>query len=641
MIAGLSLGTELSRFKRSRMSRIALVTIIVMPLLYSALYLWAFWDPFTKTSDMPIAVVNNDRGATVDGKRLDAGDRIAAKLAENPQLDWRVVSADEAADGVEHGRYYFSVEITPGFSEAVASPSGPAPHQANLLVTYNQNGNYLSSLIGRTAMETLQNTVSGEIAGQSVDKVLVGLQTAGDGVRRAAAGAKQLDAGAHDLQDGAAELSGGIDRAHDGAQKLSAGIDRAHAGAGQLDAGISRLTDGLGRLGAGAGQVADGVDQIVRRLDDLAATQQASLTPLRQLADQLRGSPDPAAREVAARLDALRSDLSARTQDGALGDLHRLRDGSRQVATQLSNPSADLLGGVGRLVDSVHQLNTGLGQLSDGGHELGNGLGQLSDGGHRLRDGTGRLVAGTGELSAGLTAGAEKAPAWDGQQRQKMATTMGAPVALSAVYDNPAPTFGYGFAPFFVPLALFVGGIIIWMLLKPMQTRALATRLHPLRVVLASYWPAFLIGLGQAAIIFLVLRFGLGMTPVHPAAAVTVIMAISVCFIAIIQMLNAVFGPSVGRVLSMAVLMFQLVSSGGIYPPETQPRFFQVLHPLNPMTYGITALRQAVMGGVDGRFLRDVGVVLFVTVIALAISAWAAWRDRVWNIDRLHPPVQV
>ena len=40
MLAGMSLGTDLKRYSRGLMPRIALITIIVMPLLYGAMYLW-------------------------------------------------------------------------------------------------------------------------------------------------------------------------------------------------------------------------------------------------------------------------------------------------------------------------------------------------------------------------------------------------------------------------------------------------------------------------------------------------------------------------------------------------------------------------------------------------------------------------
>lgn len=66
MLAGMSLGTDLKRYSRGTMPRVALLTIIVLPLLYGAMYLWAFWNPFAAIDKIPVALVNSDTGATVE-----------------------------------------------------------------------------------------------------------------------------------------------------------------------------------------------------------------------------------------------------------------------------------------------------------------------------------------------------------------------------------------------------------------------------------------------------------------------------------------------------------------------------------------------------------------------------------------------
>ncbi|MBM4497155.1 hypothetical protein GS426_21590, partial [Rhodococcus hoagii] len=88
MLAGMSLGTELKRFSRGLMPRVALVTIVLMPLLYGALYLWAFWDPFSAANKIPVALVNSDHGTVVDGKPLNAGDQVAQGLMDSGELDF-------------------------------------------------------------------------------------------------------------------------------------------------------------------------------------------------------------------------------------------------------------------------------------------------------------------------------------------------------------------------------------------------------------------------------------------------------------------------------------------------------------------------------------------------------------------------
>ncbi|MDF2826211.1 MAG: type transporter, partial [Mycobacterium sp.] len=87
MLAGLSLGTDLKKYSRGLLPRIALITIIVMPLLYGAMYLWAFWNPFAEVDKVPVALVNEDRGASAQGQQLRAGEQVATALEASGQLD--------------------------------------------------------------------------------------------------------------------------------------------------------------------------------------------------------------------------------------------------------------------------------------------------------------------------------------------------------------------------------------------------------------------------------------------------------------------------------------------------------------------------------------------------------------------------
>ena len=137
MLAGMSFGTDLKRYSSGVLPRIALVTIILMPLLYGAMYLWAFWNPFGAIDKMPVALVNADKRAVVDGKPVHAGDQVASSLLDSGQLLLSEVSEQDAAKGLADGRYYFTITIPSGFSKAVTSPSGGDPTQAKLRFEFN------------------------------------------------------------------------------------------------------------------------------------------------------------------------------------------------------------------------------------------------------------------------------------------------------------------------------------------------------------------------------------------------------------------------------------------------------------------------------------------------------------------------
>ena len=203
MLAGLSLGTDLKRYSRGVMPRVALVTIILLPLLYGAMYLWAFWNPFAAVDKVPVALVNTDRGTVVQGQELRAGDQVTDALLKSGQLDLHVMSAESAAKAVADGTSYFSITLPEDFSEAIASAATPNPRQAELQFDFNDANNYLASVIGQNASREILNQVSARIGEQVVGKVLIGLTDAGDGIKKAANGADQLSAGLTSADDGA------------------------------------------------------------------------------------------------------------------------------------------------------------------------------------------------------------------------------------------------------------------------------------------------------------------------------------------------------------------------------------------------------------------------------------------------------
>ena len=184
MLAGLAFGSEMKRFGRRRLTRVAIVVLMLLPLVYGALYLWAFWDPFGHVNKLPVALVNSDRGATAAGQQFDAGTEIAKSLTQDRSLDWHVVSPAEARSGVDHGKYYFMLELPPDFSEAIASPLTGQPKKAELIAVYNDANNYISSSIGRTAIDQVLNAVSTRIAGQAVNQVLSVVVSSGAGIQQ-------------------------------------------------------------------------------------------------------------------------------------------------------------------------------------------------------------------------------------------------------------------------------------------------------------------------------------------------------------------------------------------------------------------------------------------------------------------------
>lgn len=658
----MSLGTDFKRFSRGAMPRIALVIVIFMPLLYGAMYLWAFWNPFNEVDKVPVALVNEDKGAVAQGERLNAGQEVSDALVDSGELQLHRVSADEAADGVSSGRYYFSITLPEDFSEAIASPSGDSPQQATLRFTFNDANNYLGSIIGQNAAREVINQINARIGERTVGTVLTGLTDAGEGLIKAADGAQQL-------ADGNAAANDGAQRLASGADALTAGLVTARDGSAQLAAGTRQLStavttatdpllhvlDRVGDLGLDpdeVGRAAQRLSGAVRSTTDRIAALNIDQAQAAAIVDQavnfLRNSPDPTARDTGEFLAGAHRILTSRGIDPTTDDgLIKLRDSAAELENELGDPNSKmrtfiskaLNGGlradVVKLRDGAQQLNSGAQALNSGLVQLTNGGRQLSNGANELAAGTEKLETGSRQLATALRDGSTQVPSWTPQQRTEVARTLSAPVALDIETHNPAVTFGTGFAPFFLPLALFIGALIIWMLLKPLQTRPVVNGLGALRVVLASYWPGLLIAVCQVVVMYVVVHFGVGLQAKYPLATVGFLILVAATFLALIQAFNALFGVSVGRVVTLAFLMLQLVSAGGIYPVETTAKPFQILHPVDPMTYAVNGLRQVIVGGVDSRLWIAIVVLTGLLAVSLAGSAWAARRNRQYTMDRL------
>ncbi|MGO2654570.1 MAG: YhgE/Pip family protein [Pseudoclavibacter sp.] len=660
-----TLSTELKRFWRGSLTKVAVLIIVLFPLIYGALYLWAYWSPTTNMGSMPVALVNEDQPATTSqGEQIDVGKQLVDNLQEDGSLGWRVVDAKTAADGVSDGDYYFSLVIPSDFSSTIAAAGTDAAAPAKLQVTYNDANSYLATTLGKSAMTKVRDSLAQQTSEQTANGLLVGINTLSDGIHQASDGSAQLATGADRLAAGTQQAKTGSAQLAAGAQTLAQGTQKTDSGAQQLSAGVQSLSqkyDGLvNEVSAANSQVQAHRDTIQRvgqdaqtLSDQLATLNGGPNTPETQAAlDQeiaglkaIQPQTDQTAQAIA-RLEALKTLLnSSGSWQQISGDLSagaktleglpdRLNDAQQQVVNGQEAIHKELVPGAQQLAAGTQQVNEGAQTLAQKAGELSAGVGQLNDGTQQLND-------GAQELSGKLSDGAAKAPSFSDESRESNAKATADPVQVDANEHNLASTLGQGFAPMFTMLALFVGGVINWLVLRPFPKRPMASNASGFRTVMAGFAPAIIMGIAQAVILFVVLQQVLGLDAQHPVWLALFMVLVSLSFLALQQMLIIVFGSAPGRVVSIILLMLQLTSAGGTYPIETTPAFFQALHPYMPGTYAIEGMRQLTVGGIDGRMTGCIGFLLGMLIVALTISSIAAARQKVWNMTRLHPEIEV
>ncbi|WP_036724107.1 YhgE/Pip domain-containing protein, partial [Paenibacillus forsythiae] len=104
-----------SAFKKP-MTLITILAVLFIPTLYSGVYLKAFWDPYGNLDKMPIAIVNEDKGADYEGTRLHAGEDLVEELKKSKDFSWTFVSREQAAEGLKQDEYYVAIIVPENFS---------------------------------------------------------------------------------------------------------------------------------------------------------------------------------------------------------------------------------------------------------------------------------------------------------------------------------------------------------------------------------------------------------------------------------------------------------------------------------------------------------------------------------------------
>lgn len=189
------------------------------------------------------------------------------------------------------------------------------------------------------------------------------------------------------------------------------------------------------------------------------------------------------------------------------------------------------------------------------------------------------------------------------------------PVELEENSLYPMRNYGTAMTPFYSVLALWVG---MTLLVSMFSVEAHGEYNH-MEVYFGKLLLFLTIGMTQALIVSLGDLYLLKIYCVNPALFVTGILFTSVVFVAIVYSLVSVFG-NVGKVTAIILLVLQVAGSGGTFPIQLTPKFFQIINPFLPFTYAISFAREAIGGVVQSVLVKDIVIMLIYIVVSILIS---------------------
>lgn len=136
--------------------------LCILPSLYAWININACWNPYENTSTIPVAVVNNDNGASFNGKNISLGKEIIANLKKNHKIGWVFVNSKNANLGIIDGTYTALIEIPQDFTSNFTSILVSNPKKPEIIYKVNTKLNPVSSKITGAAENTLSDTITSE-----------------------------------------------------------------------------------------------------------------------------------------------------------------------------------------------------------------------------------------------------------------------------------------------------------------------------------------------------------------------------------------------------------------------------------------------------------------------------------------------
>ena len=350
---------------------IVMIGISLIPALYNIIFLSSMWDPYGQLSDLPVAVVNNDKEASYNGNSMSIGKDMVTNLKENKTLDFHFVDEEEGKKGLENGDYYMVVTLPSDLSEKAASILTYHPEQMQIDYQTSSGHSFIASKMSDSAMTQLKQSVSTNVT-ETYTKALFnkmvdlkdGMSQAASGSEKLTDGANQLVAGSqtlttnlHYLADSSLTFSNGTEQFTKGLSSYVSGVEQLHLGLGNFNSGLVTYTGAVSQLDSGLGQLSSKSPELVRGINQLYTGVESYTGGVSQLN---------------AGLNQFSSGVSAYTN--GVGNL-------TTGANQLSNQSATLRMGVEQLSEGIQQLSSKLDASSeqkDQINQLSSGLNQLN-----------------------------------------------------------------------------------------------------------------------------------------------------------------------------------------------------------------------------------------------------------------------
>lgn len=368
---------------------IALIIVIglcIIPSLYAWINIKACWNPYENTSNVPIAIVNNDKGATLDGKHLNVGNDVITELRKNKSIGWKFVNEKKANAGVLDGTYYAMIELPSDFTKDLTSVTSGNPTKPTIIYKVDTKSNPVAGKITEVAEETLVNQINsnfiatvnktvfsalniyGKDINENKDKILklkkaiIELDEHMDAVNFALesvnGNSENLATYLKDIQSTLPQVTTGIDAVSDSNMNASKNLSNIK---NNLNDSLNGVKSTLNQINNQNNQIKD----IVNRLNNSSSdSKEIVSSSISQLESQLNNSKS----QIDSVINLLNKFNDVRPNDkitALIGDLNKIKDLLNKQQSKLDNLKGQLNGSADSMKDAIDSINETAGELSN------------------------------------------------------------------------------------------------------------------------------------------------------------------------------------------------------------------------------------------------------------------------------------
>jgi len=403
------------------------------------------------------------------------------------------------------------------------------------------------------------------------------------------------------------------------AQQVASTLDTLAGQVGKVVTAYTSVRDSVAAVADKYPDTAPLVDAVVTRMDTSIQQQKDLQSKLQNGAKGLRDTTT----DLSTAQSELK-ELAAKNQENISGVSASYKSSVQKSLNKLSDSLTSSKQEISGLLSQLDQSANGIYKLTDtADSDLSEIQKVLKDSGELLTAASDRIADTTAKLDQMEESGdfSELESLISGD-KSSISSFLAAPVSLNTHKIYEIANYGSSMAPFYSVLSIWIGGIVLVAMLKVNVSEKCTEGLENVKlyqIYFGRFITFMIVGLFQSTLIALGDLLYLGIQCEHPFLFLLGCWFSSLVFVNVIYTLTVSLGD-IGKAASVILLVVQVAGTGGTFPIEVAPSFFQAVYPLLPFTHSMAALRETVGGLYGTNYWIDLGKLAIFLGISLIVG---------------------